>query len=127
VESPLLLNLHQKGILIFFLQSSQPIPILAPPPAPLNIAPSRARRQLAARLALHKQQAAEAAANAENTSSELERGSKETGAKAEDHWQSNPFVISGLEDEPDSNDFQSPDLSHNSGASSAFAYFACSS
>ncbi|PGG99970.1 hypothetical protein AJ80_09256 [Polytolypa hystricis UAMH7299] len=43
--------------------TTQPIPILPPPPAPLNIPPSRARRQLAARLA-QKQNAAEAAAAA---------------------------------------------------------------
>ena len=40
----------------------QPIPLLPPPPAPLNIPPSRARRQLAARLA-EKQRAAEAEAS----------------------------------------------------------------
>ena len=34
------------------------MPLIPPPPAPLNIAPSRARRRLADRLALHKQQAA---------------------------------------------------------------------
>ncbi|CRG84741.1 SIT4-associating protein SAP185 [Talaromyces islandicus] len=71
--------------------SSQPIPILAPPPAPLNIVPSRARRQLAARLALHKQQA-EAAQN------EGSSGANDAHANDE-QWQSNPFVIAGLEDD----------------------------
>ena len=33
------------------------MPLIPPPPPPLNIAPSRARRRLADRLALHKQQA----------------------------------------------------------------------
>ncbi|KAL4942519.1 hypothetical protein BDV06DRAFT_211789 [Aspergillus oleicola] len=45
--------------------SSQPIPIIAPPPAPLSLGPSRARRQLAARLAAQKQ-AAENAEGGEN-------------------------------------------------------------
>lgn len=45
-----------------FTQSGAPIPLIPPPPTPLNIPPSRARRQLAARLALHKQQAEELAA-----------------------------------------------------------------
>ncbi|KAF3481364.1 SIT4-Associating protein ser/thr phosphatase [Arthroderma uncinatum] len=46
---------------IFDNSETQPIPILPPPPAPLSTGPSRARRQLAARLALQKQQALEAA------------------------------------------------------------------
>ncbi|KKY23474.1 putative sit4-associated protein [Phaeomoniella chlamydospora] len=48
-------------------ESDQPIPLLPPPPAPLNVPPSRARRQLAARLAMHKQQAAEAEATMSET------------------------------------------------------------
>jgi SIT4-associating protein SAP185/190 len=89
----------------------------------LNIGPSRARRQLAARLALHKQQAAEAAANAEDSSSGSEGNSTESGQETEDHWQSNPFVIAGLEDEPVSHDFPSPDLSQNKpGSSSASSH-----
>ncbi|KAL1965035.1 hypothetical protein VTN77DRAFT_6095 [Rasamsonia byssochlamydoides] len=80
--------------------TTQPIPILAPPPAPLNnTGPSRARRQLAARLALHKQQAADAAANADDSSSDSEMNSTGSG---DDQWQSNPFVIAGLEDDPNS-------------------------
>ncbi|EZF45400.1 hypothetical protein H112_01572 [Trichophyton rubrum D6] len=54
---------------IFDNSETQPIPILPPPPAPLSSGPSRARRQLAARLALQKQQALDAAA-ATNESSE---------------------------------------------------------
>ncbi|KAL4752902.1 hypothetical protein BDW72DRAFT_169892, partial [Aspergillus terricola var. indicus] len=49
--------------------SSQPIPILPPPPAPLSLGPSRARRQLAARLAAQKQ----AAENAESGETEDEK------------------------------------------------------
>lgn len=45
--------------------SNGPLPLLPPPPAPLNIAPSRARRRLATRLAMHKQQAEQEAAASE--------------------------------------------------------------
>ena len=70
---------------------SQPIPILPPPPAPLSLGPSRARRQLAARLALQKQHAAE------NVDHDQE---KESSDKQDDSpWPSNPFVIAGLEDD----------------------------
>ncbi|KAK5073081.1 sporulation-induced protein [Lithohypha guttulata] len=37
-------------------ESDQPMPLIPPPPAPLNIEPSRARKRLADRLALHKAQ-----------------------------------------------------------------------
>lgn len=47
---------------LYSLQIDATIPLIPPPPAPLNIPPSRARRQLAARLALHKHRAEEAAA-----------------------------------------------------------------
>jgi len=47
--------------------SDQPMPLIPPPPAPLNIEPSRARKRLADRLAMHKaqqeQEAQEAAAS----------------------------------------------------------------
>ncbi|KAK5091987.1 sporulation-induced protein [Exophiala xenobiotica] len=47
--------------------SDQPMPVIPPPPAPLNIEPSRARKRLADRLAMHKaqqeQDAQEAAAS----------------------------------------------------------------
>ncbi|KAL1870979.1 sporulation-induced protein [Paecilomyces lecythidis] len=76
--------------------TSQPIPILAPPPGPLNPGPSRARRQLAARLALQKQQATDAAATEENSS---EGEKRETTGEGEDQWATNPFVISGLDDD----------------------------
>ena len=48
--------------------NTNPTPPSDPPPAPppLNLPPSRARRQLAARLALHSQQKAEASSNDED-------------------------------------------------------------
>jgi SIT4-associating protein SAP185/190 len=73
--------------------TSQPIPILAPPPAPLNIVPSRARRQLAARLALHKQQADAAAQNS------TEHSNTDDSNQHDGQWQSNPFIIADLEDD----------------------------
>lgn len=80
--------------------SSQPIPILAPPPAPLNIVPSRARRQLAARLALHKQQADAAAQDP------TDHSSADDSHQNDGQWQSNPFIIADLEDDRSS----SPEL-----------------
>ncbi|RHZ72222.1 hypothetical protein CDV55_108477 [Aspergillus turcosus] len=74
--------------------TSQPIPILPPPPAPLSLGPSRARRQLAARLAAQKQQAAENGGNegeAQNQANQHENGDVQ--------WPSNPFVIAGLDDD----------------------------
>ncbi|KAL5362500.1 SIT4 phosphatase-associated protein-domain-containing protein [Aspergillus floccosus] len=79
--------------------TSQPIPILPPPPAPLSLGPSRARRQLAARLAMQKQQAAE---NAENSEERGEDGNQATAHdNSNSQWPSNPFVIAGLEDDGD--------------------------
>ncbi|EFR03850.1 kinetochore protein 1 extragenic suppressor [Nannizzia gypsea CBS 118893] len=63
---------------IFDNSETQPIPILPPPPAPLSTGPSRARRQLAARLALQKQQALDAAA-ANNEDQEEDGFAKEEG------------------------------------------------
>lgn len=70
----------------------------------MNIAPSRARRQLAARLALHRQQAAEAAARTSQITSDSERDIKNSNNISKNNgddepWQSNPFIISGLEDD----------------------------
>lgn len=85
--------------------SSQPIPILAPPPAPLNIVPSRARRQLAARLALHKQQADAAAQNS------TENSNADDSQQNDGQWQSNPFIIADLDDSANSPDFPSAEFS----------------
>lgn len=73
--------------------TSQPIPILPPPPAPLSLGPSRARRQLAARLAAQKQQAAETA--------EAEGDDERPGASEDrdSQWPTNPFVIAGVDDD----------------------------
>jgi SIT4-associating protein SAP185/190 len=73
--------------MVFDAQSDQPIPLLPPPPAPLNIEPSRARRRLADRLARHKQEA------------EQEVAAAEFGSEDDD-----PFAALGNADENDSND-----------------------
>ncbi|KAG0160120.1 hypothetical protein PDIDSM_7647 [Penicillium digitatum] len=73
--------------------ASQPIPILPPPPAPLSLGPSRARRQLAARLAAQKQQTSE---NEEDDGED--RGAEGSGDRDSD-WPSNPFVIAGIDDD----------------------------
>lgn len=73
--------------------TSQPIPILPPPPAPLSLGPSRARRQLAARLAAQKQQAAEKA------DAEQDDRSGDSSERREYQWPSNPFVIAGVDDD----------------------------
>ncbi|KIX06303.1 uncharacterized protein Z518_04278 [Rhinocladiella mackenziei CBS 650.93] len=67
--------------------SDQPVPLLPPPPAPLNIEPSRARRRLADRLARHKQEA------------EQEVVASEFGSEADD-----PFAALGNSDDHDSGD-----------------------
>ena len=53
------------GYTLTLSQSDQPVPLIPPPPAPLNIEPSRARRRLADRLAMHKQQQEEDTAASE--------------------------------------------------------------
>jgi SIT4-associating protein SAP185/190 len=75
--------------------ASQPIPILPPPPAPLSLGPSRARRQLAARLAAQKQQASE------NPDGEDDEERIEGDDHHESEWPSNPFVIAGVDDDGD--------------------------
>ncbi|KAF7618906.1 SIT4 phosphatase-associated protein-domain-containing protein [Aspergillus flavus] len=89
--------------------TSQPIPILPPPPAPLSLGPSRARRQLAARLAAQKQQAAEG--TEENGGEEK----AQTNAHESSQWPTNPFVVAGVDDDGDgggspSNAFPSTDF-----------------
>jgi hypothetical protein len=70
-----------------------------PPPPPLNIPPSRARRQLAARLALHKQ-------NADNSTN----GGEHDTEKAEHRQNINPFATEEDDDEDDQEDFTIGDL-----------------
>jgi hypothetical protein len=66
-------------------------PNAPPPPPPLSIPPSRARRQLAARLALHSKQ------NAQNSSS-VNREHADSGESAGDQ---NPFAAAEDEDSDD--------------------------
>lgn len=82
--------------------TSQPIPILPPPPAPLSLGPSRARRQLAARLAAQKQQAAE------NADAEEEGNADEGEARPSQH-SANPFIIAGVDDDAEGSNSAFPD------------------
>ncbi|PYI34718.1 hypothetical protein BP00DRAFT_42967 [Aspergillus indologenus CBS 114.80] len=77
--------------------TSQPIPILPPPPAPMSQGPSRARRQLAARLAAQKQQTNDGSEGAEDRSLGSEHETSES------QWPTNPFVIAGLDEDTEGN------------------------
>lgn len=94
--------------------ASQPIPILPPPPAPLSLGPSRARRQLAARLAAQKQQPSE------HEEGDEEDGGAEGSGDRESDWPSNPFVIAGIDDDAEggssafpNSDFGSANAKHS--------------
>lgn len=69
--------------------SDQPMPLIPPPPAPLNIEPSRARRRLADRLALHKAQQEQEA---------QEQAASELGLEDD------PFAALGDNDDQDNDD-----------------------
>ena len=77
-------------------ESDQPMPLIPPPPAPLNIEPSRARRRLADRLALHRAQQEQDAQ--ESTATEL-------GMIDDD-----PFAALGDNDDPFSLDEEEQDI-----------------
>lgn len=105
--------------LIFFLpkvsanSASQPIPILPPPPAPLSTGPSRARRQLAARLAAQKQQAADTAEG-------------EDGEQPEAHdsqWSTNPFIIAGIDDDTEGGGSAFPNVDFSGTGDQTFSPF----
>lgn len=74
--------------------------MIPPPPAPLNIPPSRARRQLAARLALHKQRAEEASTATEEAAA---RNSDDPfaslGDRDDDGDASDPFTLDEEEED----------------------------
>ncbi|KAL4881707.1 SIT4 phosphatase-associated protein-domain-containing protein [Aspergillus karnatakaensis] len=91
--------------------SSQPIPIIAPPPPALNLGPSRARRQLAARLAAQKQ----AAENAEG--GEIEDDKQGSNFQ----WPSDSFADQGLNDGSHSSDFPPGNVSSPTFPDSGFS------
>ncbi|KAJ5679281.1 hypothetical protein N7462_007525 [Penicillium macrosclerotiorum] len=93
--------------------ASQPIPILPPPPAPLSLGPSRARRQLAARLAAQKQQATE------NAGAEEEEEKGEEGESRE--WSTNPFVIAGIDDDTEGGNSAFPNTDFAANADQTFS------
>ncbi|KAL9074202.1 MAG: hypothetical protein Q9161_002396 [Pseudevernia consocians] len=71
-----------------------PSPPTDPPPAPppLNLPPSRARRQLAARLALHSQQKADSEAN-DSDNHELEKPFSDIEANADEFEDDSPLTF----------------------------------
>ena len=80
-------------------------PPTEPPPAPppLNLPPSRARRQLAARLALHREQKAEAEASAtkdetDDLTEEAFGGTNET-REGNGHWDSDDATSDHTDDD----------------------------
>ncbi|KAJ5168387.1 uncharacterized protein N7482_003981 [Penicillium canariense] len=91
--------------------TSQPIPILPPPPAPLSLGPSRARRQLAARLAAQKQQATE----------NSDAGEEETAEGEGREWSTNPFVIAGIDDDAEGGNSAFPNADFGSNADHTFS------
>ncbi|WEW60792.1 hypothetical protein PRK78_006280 [Emydomyces testavorans] len=109
---------------------SQPIPILPPPPTPFTGGPSRARRQLAARLAAQREAAEKA--TAESVLSKESSGSKdpgkdailpnESGNSGGDASVSNPFLSIDEEKDLDPNtemEFLSPFAVPGEGTSSS--------
>ncbi|KAJ5595269.1 uncharacterized protein N7459_001477 [Penicillium hispanicum] len=92
--------------------SSQPIPILPPPPAPLSLGPSRARRQLAARLAAQKQQTTE---NADAEEDKIDRDDRDS------QWSTNPFVIAGIDDDAEGGDSAFPNSDFGANAEQTFS------
>lgn len=71
----------------------QPVPLLPPPPAPLNIEPSRARRRLADRLAMHKAQQEEEAREAAATEFGMEDDPFAALGDNDDDGNDDPFSL----------------------------------
>ncbi|KAJ5923549.1 hypothetical protein N7454_008794 [Penicillium verhagenii] len=94
--------------------TSQPIPILPPPPAPLSTGPSRARRQLAARLAAQKQQAAE------NEDVDAAGDRVHEADSRDSQWTSNPFVIAGIDDDAEGGNTAFPNTDFGSNDDQTF-------
>lgn len=85
---------------------------MPPPPAPLSTGPSRARRQLAARLAAQKQ----AAENPEG---------EESGQIEENdpQWSTNPFVIAGIDDDTEGGGSAFPNTDFGGAGDTTFSPF----
>ncbi|KAF9878361.1 sit4 phosphatase-associated protein [Colletotrichum karsti] len=88
------------------------IPPPPPPPPPLNIPPSRARLQLAARLAMHQKNNAAAAASRGENGEDGNDGKTEEGEQLKD-----PFADDEEDEDADSDD--GGDEHHGSGAAAA--------
>ena len=88
---------------------------MPPPPAPLSLGPSRARRQLAARLAAQKQQAAD------STDAEVEEEGTQGPEGGDSQWTSNPFVIAGIDDDAEGGGSAFPNTDFASNADHTFS------
>lgn len=81
----------------------------------MSTGPSRARRQLAARLAAQKQLASE------NAEGEGDSDRPHEAASSDSQWPSNPFVIAGIDDDADGSNSAFPNTDFGSNADAAFA------
>ncbi|OTA53012.1 hypothetical protein K449DRAFT_225438 [Hypoxylon sp. EC38] len=79
------------------------VPPPPPPPPPLNIPPSRARLQLAARLAMHQKNATTASTQSGEAENDQESGEPKSGREA-DSIIRNPFEDDGEDDVDDESD-----------------------
>ncbi|RMZ87234.1 hypothetical protein DV736_g5539, partial [Chaetothyriales sp. CBS 134916] len=103
-------------------QASQPIPLIPPPPAPLNIEPSRARRRLADRLARHRQDQLDQAE--EETATEFGAGVDESFSSlghGDRTYEQDPFSLD--EEEQDITAFGRRDAANRTGPNDNRAAF----
>uniref|UniRef100_L2FXR3 Sit4 phosphatase-associated protein n=1 Tax=Colletotrichum fructicola (strain Nara gc5) TaxID=1213859 RepID=L2FXR3_COLFN len=91
------------------------IPPPPPPPPPLNIPPSRARLQLAARLAMHQKNNAAATASREDG----DEDAKDDKGEDEGERLKNPFADDEEDEDADSDDDDNDGGNHGSGAAGA--------
>lgn len=80
----------------------------------MSLGPSRARRQLAARLAAQKQQAA-------NNADAEEEGNTNEGEPRSSQYSGNPFVIAGVDDDAEGNNSAFPDSDFPPNADETFS------
>jgi len=97
--------------------SDQPMPLIPPPPAPLNIEPSRARKMLANRLALHKAQQEQDTQEAAASEFGMEDDPFAALGDNDDHNADDPFSLD--EEEQDITSFGKRSNAHSQSSSGA--------
>lgn len=80
----------------------------------MSLGPSRARRQLAARLAAQKQQTAE-------NDAEGEERKADEGEDQDSQWSSNPFIIAGIDDDAEGGNSAFPNSDFPANADQTFS------